>query len=132
MESQYQEPTELLSGSDDEDGKEMQSSDSSSVSPLAGKKKPFNPQIWPPVESDDEILDQDRKYKLDFARNLRCEEELEEVPDLAGYLGVFGLTEFQQIALCRTYANYLSQRSRVRVSASATAGKGIKRNKVSK
>jgi len=67
-------------------------------------------------EEDEEIMEHERKYKKDFARNLRCDEEpfFMEAPDLAGYLGVFGLSEFQQISLCRTYANYLTQRTRAK------------------
>lgn len=40
-----------------------------------------------------------------------CEEEVEE-PDLQYYFEQYELTKQQQIAMCRTYANYLAQQLR--------------------
>jgi len=75
------------------------------------EKRPFNPQVWPEIE-DPEILESNRKWLLQFQGNLKCNEVYPEGPDLAGYLGQFGLSSFRQISLCRTYANYLTQQDR--------------------
>lgn len=104
--------SQLMHSDEDGEGEELVEEISEAETPkkaVAGKR-PYNPQIWPVLEEDEdeEIVEHDRKYKRDFARNLRCLEYL-EVPDLGAYLAVFGLTEFQQISLCRTYANYLTQ-----------------------
>jgi len=81
------------------------------------EKRPFNPQVWPEIE-DPEILESNRKWMLQFRSNLKCNEKYgpdvvyPDAPDLAAYLGQFGLSSFRQISLCRTYANYLTQQDR--------------------
>jgi len=95
------------------------------------KGKPYNPQIWPqkrPMssmdmeeEEDDEIIDTHRTNQKNFQKSIMYREEYNameyiEEPDLSMYLGSFGLTDFQQISLCRTYANYLAQRAKAKRS----------------
>jgi len=79
-------------------------------------------------EGDEEILTRSRNYKREFDSSLRCEEEYADFnPDLAVYFAQYDLTEQQQIAMCRTYANYLSQKVRSRLrSGGATSGGGGK------
>lgn len=38
--------------------------------------------------------------------------EIEDEPDLEKYFAEFGLSDFRIIALCRTYANYLAQKTK--------------------
>lgn len=67
-------------------------------------------------EDEEEILDVSpvRPKK----RNSRFEYDEGMVqPDLAAYFEQFELTEQQQIAMCRTYANYLSQKVRSKFGA---------------
>jgi len=87
----------------------------------------FNPQIWPPLpgkqprgyeegydDYDEEIMETDRKYKSGFKRSLRCKEHYGE-PDLTAYFAQWpDMEEFAQIAMCRTFANYLAQKMRAR------------------
>lgn len=47
----------------------------------------------------------------------------EERADLAAYFEEFDLTEQQQIAMCRTYANYLSQKVRAGLRGPAKRGR---------
>lgn len=70
-------------------------------------------------EEEEEILDASpvRPSK----RNSRFEYDEGMVqPDLAAYFEQFELTEQQQIAMCRTYANYLSQKVRSKFGAGGT------------
>lgn len=54
-------------------------------------------------------------------RNARFDyEEGEEQPDLAAYFDQFTIDEQQQIAICRTYANYLAQRLRSKFGPTGT------------
>lgn len=85
--------------------------------------------------ADDEEMDHDEVYDVDsqfnhpgndeeieehqnkFKRSLMCDEEyVHEVPgpDLMDYFGRFDISEQQEIAICRTYANYLAQKVRSR------------------
>jgi len=67
-------------------------------------------------EGDEEIITRGRGFKRDLDRSLRCEEEYDDGnPDLAAYFEQYNLTEQQQIAMCKTYANYLSQKVRSRL-----------------
>lgn len=84
-------------------------------------------ELFEEDEGDEEILQHQQGWK----RSLRCEEKYEDFrPDLAVYFAEFGLTEQQQIAMCRTYANYLAQKVRAAMkekrteSAEPAAGKG--------
>lgn len=65
-------------------------------------------------EADPEILENAKDYAAEFLKRMRCEEEIEEEPDLQGYFSQWDLDETQVIAICRTYANYLAQRVRSR------------------
>lgn len=49
------------------------------------------------------------------------EEEGEEQPDLAEYFASFGLAHESQIAMCRTYANYLAALTRPKKYKSSKA-----------
>lgn len=75
------------------------------------------------AQEDDEEQVEEIEEDLDSAtvrkRNSRFEyDEGMEQPDLAAYFEQFELTEQQQIAMCRTYANYLSQKVRSKFGAS--------------
>lgn len=84
-----------------------------------------------PVEEEDLLEGEQGSEEIpptDLKRSradLYAGEELGEHPDLAAYFEQYSLTEQQQIAMCRTYANYLSQkvRSRLRGQAGVTGGK---------
>lgn len=91
--------TPVLSEQDDEEVPELQRS-------YAMKGPRYGEEI------DDEILDHNEKYQLKFKRSLECEEEYEPEPDLDTYFDEFHLTQTQRIAMCRTYANYLTQKLR--------------------
>jgi len=68
---------------------------------------------------DAEVMEAHREYQDGFRKRLHCEEEYEpEVCDLSTYFGGFGLTEYQQISMCRTYANYLTQKMKARLPQS--------------
>lgn len=64
--------------------------------------------------ADEEIIENEKAYKEDYAKRLRTDEEYEQTihPDLALYFAKFGLPNFSVIAICRTYANYLAQQER--------------------
>lgn len=65
------------------------------------------------VNEEDEIIEHERKFKRAFTDALKCDEDYNSIhPDLAQYFSEFALSEQQQIAMCRTYANYLAQRLR--------------------
>ncbi len=54
----------------------------------------------------------------DLMKALECEEEYEEEdvlgqPDLGDYFGQWDMPPASEIALCRTYANYLAQKTKV-------------------
>lgn len=112
---QQQEPASQVLSSSDE-GEEVEGGEAP-VSPVTAGKRPFNPQIWPVLEEDEgdlEMMDHHRKFQNEFRMSLRCFEEYEMEPDLGEYLGSFGLSDFQQISLCRTWANYLTQRDKAK------------------
>jgi len=76
-------------------------------------------------EGDEEIITRGRGFKRDLDRSLRCEEEYDDGnPDLAAYFEQYNLTEQQQIAMCRTYANYLSQKVRSRLRGDKPSKRG--------
>jgi hypothetical protein len=68
---------------------------------------------------DEEALDQSAPSTLKRTRRFEFDEGVEQ-PDLAAYFEQFELTEQQQIAMCRTYANYLSQKVRSKFGAGGT------------
>jgi len=63
-------------------------------------------------EGDEEILQHNKGYQAKFRKALLCDEEYRQEPDLDVYLGGFGLSAESRIAMCRTYANYLTQKLR--------------------
>jgi len=72
-------------------------------------------EIDSPEDSDECDGDYDNRRKRDLAMLISEEGEPEPmVPDLDEYFGNFDLDETQQIAICRTYANYLAQKVRSR------------------
>lgn len=76
------------------------------------------------AQEDDENVEEIEE-DLDSAtirkRNSRFEYDEGMIqPDLAAYFEQFELTEQQQIAMCRTYANYLSQKVRSKFGAGGT------------
>jgi len=76
-------------------------------------------------EGDEEIITRGRSFKREADRSLQCDEEYDDGnPDLAAYFEQYNLTEQQQIAMCRTYANYLSQKVRSRLRTASTTGTG--------
>lgn len=62
------------------------------------------------MEGDEEILEHREKDVKRFREALVCEEDYE--PDLDVYFAEFNLSAQQRIAMCRTYANYLTQKLR--------------------
>lgn len=79
-------------------------------------------------DDEEEVLDLEDQAEKDLERKRDLarwkEEELEEGPDLGEYFAEFDLTEQQQIAMCRTYANYLAQRCRARAKTPSGPKKG--------
>jgi len=79
-------------------------------------------------EGPEEIATRGRKFKRELDRSLQCDEEYEDGnPDLAAYFEQYNLTEQQQIAMCRTYANYLSQKVRSRLRGTSSTSQGGQR-----
>lgn len=71
-------------------------------------------------EIPDEELEEE-SAPITNKRNARFDyEEGEEEPDLAAYFEQFTMTEQQQIAICRTYANYLAQKLRSKFGTGGT------------
>lgn len=67
-------------------------------------------QTGPSLESDPEDVESLESEHLEDLKKRRPERESrDDVPDLAYYLGQFGMARKDQIALCRTHANYLSR-----------------------
>lgn len=83
-------------------------------------------------EQDEEIMEHAGRYKREFSRSLLCTENYADFykePDLRTYFSEFDLTPHQQIAMCRTYANYLTQQLRASGRmAPARAKKHYKKN----
>lgn len=102
--------------------------------PYAGKRPLFASGA---EDEDEEILDAASKYYTRFNAALMCHEVYEQ-PDLAEYFRHFEISEFTQISLCRTYANYLAQMMRAKTSvpdaigSTGTAAKQLKRTKTEK
>jgi len=63
-------------------------------------------------EGDDEVLNHLQGYRKDFETKLRTDERYSPEPDLDAYFDAFGLSAESRIAMCRTYANYLTQKLR--------------------
>lgn len=66
-------------------------------------------------EEDDgeaEILDHHQRMQTNFKRALHCAEKYEPEPDLDTYFAAFDMSAQSRIAMCRTYANYLTQKLR--------------------
>ena len=67
-------------------------------------------------EEEDELAAAGHLYAAKFRESLKCEEDYESFhPDLTAYFAQFDISDQQQIAMCRTYANYLAQRLRSRL-----------------
>lgn len=64
-----------------------------------------------PVE-DEEVLEHNARYQKRFKQALLCSESYSQEPDLDVYFDDFHLSAQQRIAICRTYANYLTQKLR--------------------
>jgi len=87
-----------------------------------------------PAEEEDQLEGEQGSEEISPPRSLKRSvadlsgiDEFGENPDLAEYFEQYKLTEQQQIAMCRTYANYLSQkvRSRMRVNVPMGAYKAL-------
>lgn len=74
---------------------------------MKGEKRPYFT-----IDGDEEIVEHNKGYQAAFKRALMCDEEYDQDPDLGIYFGTFNLSPEQQIAMCRTYANYLTQKLR--------------------
>ncbi len=61
---------------------------------------------------DEEILMTHKKYQKHFKEALHCDESYSPEPDLDAYFDDYRLSAQQRIAMCRTYANYLTQKLR--------------------
>lgn len=62
-----------------------------------------------------ELLQRGKRVRA-FQQSQLCDEQYDafyEEPDLRSYFAQFQLSEQSQIALCRTFANYLAQKTRV-------------------
>lgn len=73
------------------------------------------------VEEEDPEPEITRRGKRvrQFEQSMKCDEHYDafyEEPDLRSYFSQFSMTEASQIALCRTWANYLAQKTRVKSS----------------
>lgn len=79
-----------------------------------GVKEPMSQQVQEDVEDDgdEEIIETSRKYQKAFKEKLRTDERYKPEPDLDAFFDGFGLSEESRIAMCRTYANYLTQKLR--------------------
>jgi len=108
----------------------VEDSDEPEITKWQGGKAPMPSVNQYDLMDDEEILDNDVLYKSDFKRALRCDEQYVEAgPDLNEYFAKFDLTEFQVIAMCRTYANYLAQKARSKLPEPL---KKVKRVKIAK
>jgi len=63
-------------------------------------------------EGDEEIVTHHKGYQRQFAKKLHCDERYSPEADLDAYFDEFGLSAESRIAMCRTYANYLTQKLR--------------------
>jgi len=63
-------------------------------------------------DGDEELLAHNKSYQKRFKEALRCDESYSPEPDLDAYFDGFGLSAQSRIAMCRTYANYLTQKLR--------------------
>ncbi|ANN22662.1 hypothetical protein [Circular ssDNA virus sp.] len=63
-------------------------------------------------EEEDEVLEHHKGYHKTFEKKLRCDERYSPEADLDAYFDEFGLSAESRIAMCRTYANYLTQKLR--------------------
>lgn len=63
-------------------------------------------------DGEDEIIEHHRGFQREFQKRLHCDEVYSNEPDLDAYFGEFGLSAQSRIAMCRTYANYLTQKLR--------------------
>ena len=63
-------------------------------------------------EEEDEILEHHISHQKQFAKKLHCDERYSPEADLDAYFDEFGLSAESRIAMCRTYANYLTQKLR--------------------
>jgi len=63
-------------------------------------------------DGDAEVLDNAKDYHKKFKQSLMCSESYSHDPDLAAYFDDFHLSAQQRIGICRTYANYLTQKLR--------------------
>lgn len=64
------------------------------------------------MDSDPEVLAHNDNYQKKFKQALLCSEQYNQEPDLDVYFDDFHLSAQQRIAICRTYANYLTQKLR--------------------
>lgn len=63
-------------------------------------------------QGDEEIIQHAGGYQRHFEKKLRCDERYSPEADLDAYFDEFGLSAESRIAMCRTYANYLTQKLR--------------------
>lgn len=63
-------------------------------------------------QGDEEIVQHNGGYQRHFEKKLRCDERYSPEADLDAYFDEFGLSAESRIAMCRTYANYLTQKLR--------------------
>jgi len=101
-----------------QDGEQESSSPSlTRSSATVGHKRPMSQFVDDEAEevdpsSGEEILAHSREYKRDFTKKLHCDESYSPEADLDAYFDEFGLSAESRIAMCRTYANYLTQKLR--------------------
>lgn len=63
-------------------------------------------------EGDLEMGNHLHGYQTSFEKKLHCDERYSPEADLDAYFDEFGLSAESRIAMCRTYANYLTQKLR--------------------
>lgn len=77
-----------------------------------GVKEPMSQMVEDVDDGDEEIIETSRKYQKVFKEKLRTDERYKPEPDLDAFFDEFGLSAESRIAMCRTYANYLTQKLR--------------------
>jgi len=75
-------------------------------------RDPDADDVVEPIDEDEEVLDHAKDYHKKFKQALLCSESYSHDPDLEVYFDDFHLSAQQRIAICRTYANYLTQKLR--------------------
>lgn len=107
----YESPIEISDDEHPQDDEQAPSYEVFDDVQITGRKQPVGFHIDMVDDEDKPRITMGaakRRITKRKSEDIYCDEAFEDKPDLGAYFGLFDLSDQQEIAICRTYANYLT------------------------